>query len=285
MANDDRSVWMSTSPLPGCGEVGWVHWRRAAQQSMHCHADSLEVHAFARSAQRYRFDETIVDVPAEHALIVPAGVEHGPVAGNVNPGECFWLRLDLEHPDLCRELPETDRRHVVGDIRRCAHCRVVPVGSEGIAAFRRLIDRHRDDSVHSRHLAHAALIELLTSLCMGLAPVDQRPEESALSPAIGLAVRRLRDAVGEHIAIEDLAVAAGLGMRTFHKRFVTETGYTPGQYRVRCRLDWAEQMLLGTTRSITDIAHSAGFASSQYFATVFRRHVGVSPQAFRERAR
>jgi transcriptional regulator GlxA family with amidase domain len=182
-------------------------------------------------------------------------------------------------------LPETDRLHVVGDLRRCAHCRVVPVGADGIAAFRRLIERHQDVGVHSRHLAHAALIEVFTSLCMGLAPIDRRPEETPLSPEIAMAAECLREAVGETIAIEDLAADSGLGARTFHKRFVAETGYTPSQYRVRCRLDWCERMLVETARSITDIALSAGFASSQYFATVFRRHVGVSPQEFRSRAR
>jgi AraC-like DNA-binding protein len=282
--HSDRHYWLSTSPLPGCHEVGWVHWRRAAEQELHAHEHAFELHVFSRSAQRFRVEDEIIDVPADHAIVIPPSVMHGPTAGKVNSGECFWLRIDLSDPGFCRELPETDRMHVIDDLRRCAQYQALPIGSDGVEAFRRLVDRHQDDGVHNRHLAHAALIEVVTSLCMALAPMNQRPDFNRLSPEIARAARRLKEAVGTSIAIETLATEAGLGMRTFHKRFVAEIGYTPGQYRVRCRLDWAEKMLLETSRSITDIALNAGFASSQYFATVFRRHVGVSPQSFRNRA-
>ena len=45
-------------------------------------------------------------------------------------------------------------------------------------------------------------------------------------------------------------------------------------------------MLQGhTAASISDVAYACGFESSQYFATVFRRHTGRSPSAYRaERA-
>jgi AraC-like DNA-binding protein len=35
------------------------------------------------------------------------------------------------------------------------------------------------------------------------------------------------------------------------------------------------------TQSITAIAAACGFATSQYFATIFRREMGLSPRSFR----
>jgi AraC family L-rhamnose operon regulatory protein RhaS len=58
---------------------------------------------------------------------------------------------------------------------------------------------------------------------------------------------------------------------------------TPIQYLNHCRLTAAARLLKETpNRSITQIALNCGFASSQYFATLFRRHFGVTPRAFRD---
>jgi AraC-like DNA-binding protein len=42
------------------------------------------------------------------------------------------------------------------------------------------------------------------------------------------------------------------------------------------------QLLRRTAMSVTDIALSVGFNSSQYFSTVFRRYTGRTPGAFRQ---
>ena len=281
----DRDFAVFQSPLPGCGEIGHSVWRRAATQDQHDHPLWLEINVFARSAQRFRHNGVILDIPADHALVVSPGISHGPVAGAVNTGECLWLRINCDDPEFCRELPEIDRQHIIHDLKRCAQAPVVGIGADGVAAFRTLADRHRLTGVHGRHLAHASLIEALTALCQGLADIEQVRSEAQVSQPIADAVAWLREHVGEPVTPEDLAARSGLGLRTFHQRFVAETGYTPGQYRTRTRLDWAEQALADTARSITDIALSAGFASSQYFATVFRRHIGCSPQEYRSRYR
>jgi len=50
-----------------------------------------------------------------------------------------------------------------------------------------------------------------------------------------------------------------------------------------CRLAAAVQQLQEQPeRSVTEIALGCGFASSQYFATLFRRKYGVAPRAFRQ---
>ena len=43
----------------------------------------------------------------------------------------------------------------------------------------------------------------------------------------------------------------------------------------------ARELLAGTKRTITDIAHGSGFSSSQYFSNVFRKYAGTTPSRFR----
>ena len=56
---------------------------------------------------------------------------------------------------------------------------------------------------------------------------------------------------------------------------------TPNDYLQRLRIDKARSMLGQTRKTVTEIAYSLGFSSSQYFCNVFRRYAGMTPINFR----
>ena len=285
MPTHDRIVSVFQSPLSGIGELGLATWKRGTEQDIHGHEDWWELNAFTRGAQRYRIGDDIVDIPARHVLVVPPGVKHGPIAGSVNSGDCLWLRFNPFSDEWCRELQEIDRQHLQQDLKRCAKAQVVDLGDAGIVAFQNLIERHHHSGVHSRHLAYASMIEVFNYLFLGLAVIENQSPQEQFSPDVQRAVSYLREHMGEEISPEQLADMSHMHPRTFHLRFVRETGYTPIQFRTRTRLDWAERALRDSARSIVDIALTAGFSSSQYFATVFRRQIGCSPLEYRTRYR
>lgn len=89
-----------------------------------------------------------------------------------------------------------------------------------------------------------------------------------------------------HLAMEwtvrGMARRCGMGVTNFIHHSKQLVNMTPMQYLSHCRLDMAARLLKERRdRSITDIAMGCGFASSQYFATLFRRNFGVTPRAFR----
>lgn len=60
------------------------------------------------------------------------------------------------------------------------------------------------------------------------------------------------------------------------------TNMTPVQFLNYSRVEAASKLLLEQSHmNVTEVALACGFSSGQYFATVFRRHMGCSPQAFR----
>ena len=63
--------------------------------------------------------------------------------------------------------------------------------------------------------------------------------------------------------------------------FRQEQGMTPITYLNRYRVNRAKQLLQQTNQSVTAIALAVGFSDSGYFSRVFRREVGVSPEAYR----
>lgn len=81
--------------------------------------------------------------------------------------------------------------------------------------------------------------------------------------------------------IEDLARRLGYGKSRLYSLFTREVGMAPNDYRQRIRIKRCCERLIETDGSVTDIGIASGFGSSQYFARVFRKYVGVTPTAYR----
>lgn len=83
---------------------------------------------------------------------------------------------------------------------------------------------------------------------------------------------------------EAAAQRLGLSGRTLQRRLREHDTTFKDQVR-RVRVELAQQLLRGTDWKLAAIAQEVGFDSSQRLATSFRRHVGVTPTAFRDRYR
>ncbi len=86
----------------------------------------------------------------------------------------------------------------------------------------------------------------------------------------------------------DLRLAArelGMPYARFRKTFRAAVGIGPGEYRLRRRLDRARAALLSDTRGVAEIAADLGYANPFTFTALFRKHVGVSPSAWRRGSR
>jgi AraC family transcriptional regulator len=103
-----------------------------------------------------------------------------------------------------------------------------------------------------------------------------------------LAPTRLRRVL-EHIEtslcgdleLKALADVAGLSPFHFSRAFHKAVGEPPLAYVMRRRMQIARTLLRTTTLPIADVAARAGFNSSSYFATAFRRHAERSPSDYR----
>jgi AraC-like DNA-binding protein len=76
----------------------------------------------------------------------------------------------------------------------------------------------------------------------------------------------------------------GLPYGRFRKAFRAAVGIGPGEYRLRRRLDRARAALLGGSKGVAEIAAELGYASPFTFTALFRKHVGMSPSAWRRGA-
>jgi transcriptional regulator GlxA family with amidase domain len=100
-------------------------------------------------------------------------------------------------------------------------------------------------------------------------------------------VARAQDWIHENFRkefhIEELAARMGMSPRNFARRFRHATGDPPLVYLQRLRIATARRLLESNGRTVQEVGTAVGYEDVAFFRDLFRRHTGVTPQAYRER--
>src|SRR5207249_3454628 len=107
------------------------------------------------------------------------------------------------------------------------------------------------------------------------------------TPAAGLTrrqVRQLTDYIRAHLSedlsLDALAQQAGFSPYHFARVFRRTMGESPHHYVLRQRLEKA-QRLLNEPVPLAHVALESGFANQSHFTRTFKRHLGLTPGAYR----
>jgi len=271
--------------VPELRHLGWSVFSETVMQGLtgHTHPGAYEFCYIVRGNATWWVGAEVFEVEPGDIFLTWPDETHGGVDGAMHPCELYWLQLVIpaDGSSLGLSAAETAVLHAAfRDLpyRKCA-------GDKQIADhYERLMGEHR----HPTPLSQAMIRASLRLLCQDILAAFAKRSESGggqrqYSPRIGDAIEWLNANLSRPISIEDAADAVGVRPSHFRDQFRRETGFSPVEYLVRLRVREAKQRLLETDASITEIAYGLGFRSSQYFATVFRRHTGHSPRDFRRR--
>ena len=78
-----------------------------------------------------------------------------------------------------------------------------------------------------------------------------------------------------------MAGIACMSVHHFLRLFKAAFGETPHQYLTGRRIERAQQLLADTSMPVGAVCRAIGFLSPGSFSRLFRRHIGVSPEAYR----
>jgi AraC-like DNA-binding protein len=95
--------------------------------------------------------------------------------------------------------------------------------------------------------------------------------------------------IHEHLnspmTIPQLAKIACLSPTYFSNLFSKLIGTSPLQYINKRRIEKAQELLLGTDRSLYEISQQIGIDDEYYFSRLFKKTVGISPDHYRKQER
>lgn len=99
-------------------------------------------------------------------------------------------------------------------------------------------------------------------------------------------LKRVMDFVQEHLhqdlSLEALARQTGFSPYHFARLFRQTTGESPHQFVLRQRIERAQRLLKERHVPLAHIALETGFANQSHFTQVFKRHLGLTPRAYRQ---
>ncbi|MCG3769943.1 MAG: HTH-type transcriptional regulator ChbR [Nitrosomonadaceae bacterium] len=96
------------------------------------------------------------------------------------------------------------------------------------------------------------------------------------------AVRILREDLGAHLSVENLALCCGLSVAQFRRLFCASFDMSPSQYIQRMRVREACRLLYYSDNTVSEICLRIGYEQPSHFHKTFKRIVGRTPRTYRE---
>lgn len=187
----------------------------------------------------------------------------------------------FHHDDFLAEFegitPVSDRIFVVDrDRLTCSG----GASSAHLAAW--LVDRHVGRAAATKSLHIMIIDDALT----GEVPQPGLPIELATKDTlVKTALNLMQQTMEAPLTVEKLAERLGVGRRQLERRFREALGLTPSGADKSIRVAQARFLLESGNRSVTQIAAETGFCDVSHLIRVFREREGVTPEAWRLRAR
>jgi len=118
--------------------------------------------------------------------------------------------------------------------------------------------------------------------------VPSAPQRSGLAERYGThnqsvltAIEIMKNHVAEPLDLAQLANLIGLGVRQLNRLFKQKMGTSTIAFYRNLRLSFAENLILQSQLTVTEVSMAAGFVSTAHFSTAFKSRYGVAPSVLR----
>ena len=203
----------------------------------------------------------------------------------ISPATFFWILLDLSLENItCNTVLNKRNIDSINTILGEAGNNSCRIGKDLGYLFAMLLPEMLKLKKNKKnHLAAATIRNLLSIIILksaenfsGKVVIPER-----VQPGISSAIAFMKNNIAKDLSVAEMALSSGISITRFTENFKKEMGISPARYFSRLKCDKARELLTSTSYSITRISFSLGFSTTQYFANVFRKHMGMSPGKYR----
>jgi len=277
--SERRVLNLEESGLPAVPMLGYCNYRNPRPDvPEHWHPGCIEIHYGVRNALSFGFNNRVYRL-APGDVFVNLPDERHTVSEHPKGLIVYWIivRLDANEPTFLQQ-PPAEAAALRQALLHIPHrlFRGTPTIKRLFQSLHMLVDEPATPlrTLRLRTATLELLMEVLSAARGHTVPADESRLEVIL--------HEIQNHPEKSFPVETLARQAGMAPNHFITRFRNLTGLPPRQFLLDCRMKTARR-LLQEERSlpVTEIALRLGFCSSQHFASLFKRHTGVTPLACR----
>ncbi|MEM9157571.1 MAG: AraC family transcriptional regulator [Verrucomicrobiota bacterium] len=152
-----------------------------------------------------------------------------------------------------------------------------PIGLLMDFAIRWYKESHGEDESEARSLGKLIIKELYRKKSRDVESPDEYPDELARMVAY------VKNGFHMSPTVTDLSNLIGRSRSHILKLFKAHLGVSPKSYIVDCQMREARELLLSSTRSVSEVGQAVGLPDPYHFSKLFKRYVGIAPSEFRRR--
>lgn len=240
--------------------------------AFHRHEHLLELQLITEGEATIRIGDQTYEVKAGDLAVYDAGVRHDESAAG---GMCFYnCGIQGIHlpgrPESTLLLPSEAPILHTGEYFEMTR-----------NIFERLLEQVIAGRSRGGVICHYLMCGLLSLLLYEI-PHAAEPLPSKEDAYFRQSKRYMEEHFTEELSIEKLSLIAHMSPSGFAHQFKKRVGISPLQYLIRCRIGRAQNLLVTTQMSITDISLDVGYDNLSHFNNQFKRYVGLSPQRYRK---
>ena len=247
----------------------------------HRHENVFEICLLESGSQTYVVDAAVYECTGGDIIITKPGETHGTGGKPEQRGRLYWLQFSqVEDGRTFLGLTPQESKALMHQFLSLTS-RHFRNGDGLAAAFQRIFSAY--DEV-DKPLRAPNIKNLLLRLVLDAISIATHRNARPYSIGMQRAIHHIGETPRNIPDIRQLAHIAGMSESYFKVSFKRETGMPPVEYAMRRRVEEAGHRLRTSECPITSLAMDLGFATSQHFATVFKRFTGLSPRAYRQRS-
>lgn len=275
--SNTEEVYYPETLLPEVPGMGWSRFAQGTPGGPRpSGSKTYEICFITKGSVEWWLGDELHEAWANYLFINNPGEWHGGTSGMLQPCELYWVQFYFP-PD--GKLPSLSQETIQPLKQTFTHLtkRYFPAPVYMHTLFAQLLDEQRQQKLYAQDNARALFHQIL----MGTARAYLAQQSQSYSEPIRKVLRWIDEHLTVQASTEVLAEQASMSVTLFYKVFLQELGLSPAEYYLRQRLVKAKQLLRQSSLGVTEIALSLGFSSSQYFATAFKKHIGLTPSKYR----
>lgn len=161
--------------------------------------------------------------------------------------------------------------------------KVVFHSAERIVSTLALLDKLEKLPFSDPHLYRKMLFyDIIMQHCIenGILYSDTQLHDETINKAVAV----INQKFDKNLNMDELADACELSHAQFYRRFYRAMNCSPYNYVLKLRLQKARDLLANTSLPVYEVGRLCGFEDEYYFSNFFKKHMGISPTAFRKAA-